>query len=510
MTQNDTLSQAGHLGPAVASRTPLVGGPRGLRRRLHWPVLVLVGLAILATVNIFTLPTREGVGLAAVALMLVLMFMKMPIAFALMISGVVGLFSVSGFRAVESVTASTPMSATASWSLSVLPMFILMGMLLAASGSTTRVYNAARLWLGWVPGGLAFGTNVAGAGLAAVSGSTIANSYALGRIGIPEMLRAGYDRRLAVGSVIVAGLPGQVIPPSTFLIIVAGITGAAVGPQLIAGIVPGLLMSILLGITILLLAILWPALVGKGRRAKASQSEHDVQTTWRERFSSLGGVWPLAVLFLAIFGGMFGGVLTATEAGAVGAFVALLITWWFQRKNHPVSHIVKGAVDAVTTVGAIFLVLLGAHVLTNMIAVTGLGRAFSDIILSLGFGRVEFLLVLMVGYIILGMFMDPLSMLLLTVPILLPSLDTLGIDLLWFGVFAVLMGELAIITPPIGLLTFIIYGLTKDPAINLGHKISLKDVFVAVGWFMPTAVVLVVILILFPEIVTWLPSLMAT
>ncbi|MFU8945491.1 TRAP transporter large permease [Mycetocola zhadangensis] len=481
-------------------------------RRITWAFYLLLALAAVSVAAIFLAPTRQLVGASAVVLMLVLMFMKLPIAFSLIIPGVVGLFSLSGFRAMENIMTGTPFSATASWSLSVLPMFILMGMLLASSGITTRVYEAARLWTGWLPGGLAIGTNIAGAGLAAVSGSTIGNAYALGRVGVPEMLRAGYDRRLAVGSVTAAGLPGQVIPPSTFLIIVAGITGVSVGPQLIAGIVPGVAMVVLFCLTILLLAIMWPSMIGRGKKAStksaAAAASSQVTATWGERIRSLGGVWPILVLFVGIFGLMFGGVLTATEAGASGAFIAVLLTWFFRRKEKPFKFILKGAVETVSSVGGIFFVLIGAHVLTQLIAVTRIGTAFSDWIVSLGLERVGFLLVVMGVYLVLGMFMDPLAILLLTIPILQPTLVSLDINLLWFGVFAVLMGELAIITPPVGVLTFIMHGLVQDPAVNLGHKITLKDVFQSVGLFMPAILVLVTLMIFFPETVTWLPSLM--
>lgn len=294
-------------GPTRSVRPPRPR-QRNVRYRFSAPVVIMCALVLASIITIYTLPTREGVGLAAIALMIVLLLMKVPIAFALIIPGVIGISSVSGSRAVENVISATPLAATSVWSLTVLPMFILMGMLLAQSGVTGRLYEAARLWLGWVPGGLAFGTNVAGAGLASVSGSTIANTYALGRIGIPEMLRAGYNRRLAVGSVIVAGLPGQVIPPSTFLIVVAGITGASVGPQLIAGVVPGVLMVLLFGATIVLLALIWPSLVGRKRGAG---KEHMVASTWRVRFRSLVEIWPIIALFVAIFGGLFGGILTA-------------------------------------------------------------------------------------------------------------------------------------------------------------------------------------------------------
>lgn len=478
-------------------------------RRPTWAVWLLIGLAAIATVLMWMLPTRELVGAAAIVLMLVLMFMKLPIAFALGVPGILGLLAINGAAAVESVLTNVPMAAVTNWSLTVLPMFILMGMLLGSSGITTRVYEAARLWTGWLPGGLAIGTNVAGAGLAAVSGSTLGISYALGRVGIPEMLRRGYHPRLAIGSVIMAGLPGQLIPPSTFLIIVAGITGAAVGPQLIAGIVPGVLLALLVCLLVFLYSVLFPRISGRSaeQRAEAKRLDPSVPT-WGERIRSLGGVWPLLVIFVGIFGAMFSGMLTATEAGALGAFLAVILTIFFRRKDKPLSHILSGTADSVVSVGSIFFMLIGAHILTQMIAVTRIGKWFADIVLEMGLDRVGFLLVVMVLYVILGMFMDPLAILLLTIPVLQPTFGALGIDVLWFGVFAVVMGELAILTPPVGVLTFIMHKILQDPKINLGHTVTLKDVFIAVGMFFPAVFGVVLLMIFVPELITWLPSLM--
>jgi len=476
-------------------------------RRPTWAVALLIGLAVVMTVLIFVFAKeKEVAGGLTVGLMLVLMFMKVPVFLALAVPGVVGMFAIIGSRAAINLLGDVPYSAVASWPLSVLPMFILMGMLLGSSGITTRIYDAARLWFSWLPGGLAVGTNVAGGALAAVSGSTIGITYALGRVGIPEMLKRQYHPRLAIGSTIAAGLPGQLIPPSTFLIIVAGITGAAVGPQLFAGALPGVLMVLMACATIVVISIAIPSFAGRTAEQKAKLPAETI--TWRARFASLAGVWPVAVLFVAIFGAMFAGILTATEAGALGAFVAVLLTLYFRRKDQPFRALVDGAAQTVVSVGAIFLVLIGAHVLTKLVAVTGIGTFFSDLVIGLGLDRVGFLLVVTVLYLILGMFMDPLAILLFTIPILQPVFGILDIDILWFGVFAVVMGELAILTPPVGILTFIMHTMVQDKSVNLGQKISLKDVFIAVAMFIPGILLMVVLMILFPDFVTWLPSMM--
>lgn len=477
------------------------------RRGPTWSLALLIGGAALCLVLMWTLPTRELVGAAAIALMLVLMLAKLPIAFALGIPGLLGLYAISGPGAVANMLTDMPFTTVSNWSLSVLPMFVLMGMLLGSAGVTTRVYTAARLWLGWLPGGLAVGTNAAGGALAAVSGSTMGITYALGRVGVPEMLRRNYDPKLAIGAVIVAGLPGQLIPPSTFLIIVAGILGTAVGPQLMAGVVPGVGLVILICILIVIYSTVRPRWAGRAPDQRA-EADAGPSISFLERVKSLGGVWPVAVLFVAIFGAMLGGVLTATEAGSLGAFVAILLALYFRRGDKPWAHIVQAATQTVIAVGAIFFVLVGAHILGQLIAVTGLGAAFSDMIVNLGLERVGFLVVVMLVYLVLGMFMDPLAILLLTLPIIQPAFSTLDIDPLWFGVFAVIMGELAILTPPVGILTFIMHKLMQDRELTLGHQVSLKDVFIAVALFFPALIGMVIILIFVPDLAMWLPSLM--
>lgn len=468
-----------------------------------WLWRAAIALAIiLPLTGIFAAPTKQGVGFSGIVLMFVLMLLRIPIAFALAIPGLLGMYSLVGTAALGSLLESEPLVAASRWDLSVLPMFVLMGLLLWQSGITTQMYETARNWLGWLPGGLGVGTNMAGAGLAAVSGSTIGTTYALARIGIPEMLRAGYGKSLAIGSVVVAGLPGQLIPPSIFLVIVAGILENPVGPQLMAGIVPGLMVSLLFSLMIIIFALVRPSSAGRG------SSGSSPQVTWRQRWVSLLQTWPVAVLIAMVIGGMFSGVFTATEAGAAGALGALLFCLWFQRKNRPFAKVGASAVETVSSVGAIFLLIAGAHIFGKLITVTGLGGLFSDLVSNAGLGRVEFMLLVMVLYIILGMFMDPLAILLTTIPVLIPILNSLDIDLLWFGVFAVFMGELAILTPPVGLLSFIIHKIVRDPSVNLGQKFTLGDIFKSVGLFMPMAVVVAVLWILFPEIVMWVPELM--
>ncbi|CAM3465274.1 TRAP transporter large permease [Nocardioides dubius] len=472
----------------------------GLR---SWSIFSIgLGTVAACTIGMFLPLVPEAIGLLGCVMMLALIFLRMPVALAMMIPSLLGLYALRGTMLVESTMATMPYGETATWSLSVIPMFVLMGLLLWKAGLTDSIYSAAQRWLGWVPGGLAVGTNLAGAGLASVSGSSVGMTYTLARIGIPEMLKAGYDKRMAIGAVIVAGLPGQLIPPSIMLVIYAGIAEVPVGPQLMAGIGPGVLVAVMFTIMIVALAIMRPAWSGADTRL-AVRSE----TTWPDRFRSLLPIWPLPVLVALIIWGTLSGTFTATESGASAALLSLLITLWWRRKDGPFRAVADAAVATISSVGAIFFMLIGVEMLSRMMVLTGITNGFSEWVESMDLNRTTFLLMMLVVYIVLGTFLEPLPMLVLTVPILIPTLENLEISLLWFGVFAVFMGELAVVSPPVGILSFIIYSIVKDPEVNGGQRITLGDVFVAAAWFLPMAIIVSLLLIFFPEIATTIPDL---
>ncbi len=482
--------------PAGVESVPEVNSTRS------WITLV-VTVAILtgSTVVMFLPLVPEAIGAAAIVLMLSLIFLRMPVAMAMIVPGLLGMYAMRGERLVESTLSTIAYGQIANWTLSVVPMFILMGLLLWKAGLTESLYHAGRLWLNRLPGGLAVGTNLAGAGLAAVSGSSVGTTYALARIGIPEMLKAGYDKRLAVGAVIVAGLPGQLIPPSLMLVIYAGIAEVPIGPQLLAGVGPGVLVALLFTVMIVIFAKKWAP-----NEALASAAMPE-QITWGMRFKSLTKTWPVPLVIAVIIFGMFSGVMTATEAGAVAALASLVVTFIWKPGKASITAVREASAGTVSSVGAIFFMLVGVEVLSRMFTLTGISTGFAELIESMDLNRVSFLLLMMVVYILLGTFMEPLPMMVLTIPILMPTLHSLDISLLWYGVFAVFMGELAVVTPPVGILAFIIHTITKDPEVNQGQKITLNDVFAACWWFMPMAIITTVVLIFFPEIATWLPGL---
>lgn len=457
--------------------------------------IVLGAVVVVAAVSIsvmFAGLGREAIGMGAIGLMMALIFIRMPIAIAMIVPSLLGLWAFGGEPVVAGALSEMAYKQVSAWTLTVVPMFVFMGLVLWKAGLTESLYGAARTWLRWLPGNLAVGTNVAGAGLASVSGSTVGTTYALARVGIPEMLRAGYDRRFAIGAVLVSGLPGQLIPPSIMLVLYAGIAQVPIGEQLMAGVGPGVLVAVLFSITLAVMAMVRPKLAGGNRTDAVPQGDK-----WR----SLLRIWPVPLIIAVIFVGMFSGVFTATEAGAVAAAISLVVAVIWQWGNRPMRAILEASSGAVASVGAIFFMMVGVEALSRLLAVTGISTAFRNLIESMNLGRFAFVMLMLVVFLILGTFMEPLMMMVLTVPVLLPTLEALDISLLWFGVFVVFMGELAIITPPVGVLTFIIHTICQDPEVNQGQRITMGDIFVAVLFLLPLCAVVVLLLILFPGIV---------
>lgn len=480
--------------------------PRGSRRERPGTLALTIGFGLVAVclAGLFTSPSAAIGGAWCIGMMLVLLFLSVPVAIALSVPSIIGVYAVSGVPATMNILATAPFSAVSDWSMSVLPMFIFMGMLLTQSGLSGKVYRVADHWFSWLPGGIGIGTTFAGAGLSAVTGSTIGMTYALGRAGIPEMLNAGYDRRMAVGTIMVSGMTGNLIPPSILMVVYAGIAYVPVGPALMAGALPGIVLAVCFAAFIFAIGVAAPKLVGRGQKADITTRP---ATTWRDRFTSLTAVWGFAVILIVLFGGMFSGIFTPTEAGAAAALCSLLLCLWEKRGDHPWRKVADSAMATVAATSAIFFIMIGATMLTSLLAITGLAPILTGLITDLGLSRIGFLLVLIVLYVVMGMFFDTLSMMLLTIPILLPTLETMGVSPLWFGVFVVLLGEFAMVTPPVGIIPYIVHSIAKNPEVNLGHHVSLRDIFISLLWFLPVVVVFLILMVAVPGMTEWLPAL---
>ncbi|WP_181311302.1 TRAP transporter large permease [Nocardioides campestrisoli] len=470
------------------------------QRQLWTWRIVLAAVVVGSAASMWTGASSEGIGTAAIVMMLGLLALKIPVAVATAVPGLLGLWAMVGVRAVEGTLQRTPFDTAASWSLTVIPMFVLMGVLLFHSGITGHLYGAAKHWVGWLPGGLAGGTTVAGAGFASLSGSTLGSVFPLTRAGMPEMLRAGYDRRMAIMSVMAAGTLAHLIPPSLLMVIYSGVAQTSVGPQLMAGLVPGLLLTLLFVATFTVVSILRPAFGGRSERQRSS---------WSERWSSLVPIWPAPVLLAVVVGGLYGGWFTATEAGAVGALGALVIAVAMRRKEKPLSAVAESVSSTVATVGALFFLMIGAHMFSRLLSLSGLADGFVEMVIKFELGRVEFLVLVTIVYLVLGMFMESLVIMLLTVPVLLPLLAPLDISTIWFGVFVVILMELAMITPPVGVLSYVVHGILQDTKVNIGQRIPLSTVLTAACWVIPVPLLLIALMVAFPEIATWLPDRMA-
>ncbi|MGX7727520.1 TRAP transporter large permease [Rhodococcus sp. 5G237] len=481
--------------------------PKKIASALNWFGLVFGMAAVgIAGVMLFADLDRLTVGILTIILLVNIMFIGIPVGVAMILAAVVGLFSLRGHRMATSSLQELVFDGVASWSLSVIPLFALMGVAMWRSGMTAKAFASMYLWFGRLPGGPAIATNAAGAGLAATSGSTIGISFALGRMAIPEMLKIGYSPKIATATVAMAGTLGQVIPPSILLIIYAGVAQVPVGPQLVAGIVPGVLLALAFSVTIFVWAMVRPSMA-----PRASMEG----VTLGDRLRSLGGLIPLVTVAVVVLGGIISGIFTATESAAVGALVALLFGWLSlgsgKRGVRSLASFVKdSAVDAVASVASLFLVLIGALLIGRIITLSGLAQALTSYLVGLDLGRVQLLLILVVVYIVLGMFLESTPMILLTVPLLQAPLEAVGIDMLWFGVFIIIMCEIGMVFPPIGMLVFVIHRLAQDPKVNLGRRITLVDVYKGIMPFVLAVLGVVLLIILWPDLVVWLPGLSAS
>jgi tripartite ATP-independent transporter DctM subunit len=384
---------------------------------------------------------------------------------------------------------SLPHEFSSSWELSAIPMFLLMGAIAYKTGLTSSLYAAARVWLNGLPGGLAVATNFTAAGFAAASGSSVATSAAVGRLAIPEMLRYGYDKALATGTVAASGTLGALIPPSIAFVIYGFFTEQSVGRLLIAGLIPGLLTAGAYTIMIVARCAIWPHLAPRVA----------IEVTWADRIRVLKEIWPLPLLILGVIGSIYAGVATPTEAGALGAVFALVIGLAQGRANWDVLK--SSVMDALRTTSSLFFLAIGAVLLTRFLAMAGVPTYIANIVASYNLGEIELVIALAIIYLILGMFLDPLGIMLLTLPVFLPAFEALNVNLIWIGVIVVKMIEIGLLTPPVGLNVYIVKNV-------VGDAVPLSTIFKGVGWFLVCEFFIMWALIYNQGLSLWLPSLM--
>ncbi len=431
-------------------------------------------------------------GILSVVAIITMVFIGVRIAFAAGVVGLFGLIILKGWTAGGGMAGLTAHSSVTHYSLSVLPMFILIGYLAYYAGLTQGAFRCARAWFGWLPGGLAVATVFATAGFAAVSGASTATAAVFSRVAIPEMLSAGYDRRLAAGVVAAGGTLASLIPPSAILVVYALIVEESVGALLMAGFIPGAFSAVVYALIVILRCKMNPSL------GEAVQG-----LSWAERFNSIPGMAPIVAVIAIILGGIYTGWMTPTETGAVGAALIFFMAIG-RRAIFGEGMTGKDFLDSMMETGKltvmIFTIIWGILIYVRFLGFTGLTTAFADWIVHLPVPPLVILLMILVVYIILGMFMDGIGMLLLTLPVVHPAIIALGYDPVWFGIIVVKMVEVGLVTPPIGLNCFVVNGVRPD--------IPLSEVFKGIWPFVIADFITVGVLIAFPGIVLFLPEMM--
>ena len=426
-------------------------------------------------------------GMFFCGLLLVLVALGVRVYLAAGGVGLLGLIALIGYDPAIRLAGTIPHGSTVSYSLSVLPIFILIGFLAFHAGFTAKLFEAARRWFGWMPGGLAVASVFASAGFAAVSGASTATAAVFSRVAIPEMLANGYDRKLAAGVIAASGTLATLIPPSALLVVYAIIVEQSVGRLLVAGLIPGLLSAILYAGLIVLLCVRRPEL-GRPLTTRYSMGA---------RFASLPGTFPVAAVVGIIFSAIYFGWATPTEAASVGALVVFVFALANGMRWTGLS---RAILETAKLTVMIFALIWGVMLFVRFLGFAGIPDAVASYIVSLDVHRIWILLAILAGYFILGAFVDAIGLLILTLPVVFPAVMALGYDPIWFGIIVVKMAELCLVTPPIGLNCFVVNGARPD--------IPLQDVYKGVGPFFLADFAVIALLIVFPEIVLWLPSMM--
>jgi len=428
-------------------------------------------------------------GLIVGAALIVMLSMGVHIGVTLGLCGILGTFLAIGSDAALAQVATIPFSTTNSFTLAVIPLFILMGSLATQAGLTTDLYRAAYNWLGRLPGGLAMATTLASAAFGAASGSTVVNAAVFTRMALPEMTAFGYDKRLSAGCIAASGTLASLIPPSILMVIYAILTEQSIAFLLMAGLVPGLLSAAMYMGGIFVLA--------KYRPDMAPRSTVDI--TWRQRWRSLSGVWGISALFVLVIGGIYAGFFVPTSAGAIGAFGALLIVIFKRRLN--LRTTLDTFKDAGVTTSVIFIIVIGGIIFARYLTYTGLVTDITDYLLALELNPYMYLAAFALIYLVLGMLIDPIAIMVITLPVMFPILTGAGFDPIWLGVIAIKLAEMSLITPPVGLNVYVVRSASPIP-------LKLEQVFAGVTPFLILDVVTLLLLIMFPAITLTLPELM--
>ncbi len=431
--------------------------------------------------------SADILGIIGIVAMLVLMFLGMQLGTVMTMVGIAGLVAIAGFSQGISIIGQSVFSTANQNIMTVIPLFILMGEIAASSRLALDSYYVAYKLVGRLPGGLAMATIGGCTGFAAVCGSAVATAATMCTVALPEMRRYKYSDQLSLGVISCGGLLGFMIPPSSAFIVYALFTGESIGSLFLAGVFPGLLIAFLFGITIYIVCRANPELGPAGPKA-----------TFSESAKSLVGIWGILLLFILVLGGMYGGIFTPSESGAVGAFGALLLG--LVKKSLGWVGFKTALKETAFLTGMIFIMIIGATVFNYFIAITKIPFMLASNVSALAVPSIVIVIVLVVVFVIIGFFMDIMAIVMLTMPIIYPLLKAFGIDPVWFGVLTVLTIMIGQVTPPVGVVVFVVSGLVKD--------VSMYTIFRGVVPLVASMCIALIILIAFPQISLWLPNLM--
>ncbi|NWJ25306.1 TRAP transporter large permease [Rhizobium sp. RM] len=427
------------------------------------------------------------IGLLGIFFLFFLMIFRTPVAFAMLLAGFFGMWALQGLRTAGALMLTESYSAVASETLIVVPMFVLLGNIASAAGFSRGLYDAAFAWVGHFRGGLASASVLGCAAFSAVSGSSVATAVTIGKVALPEMKRLGYADGLATGAVAAGGTLGFLIPPSTGFVLYAILTEQSIGRLFMAGILPGLLLMVLFMLTVWLVAL-----------RKPEQAPAGPNVPIRQRFATLKQAGPLMAVMVLTIGGIYIGAFTPVEASGIGAALVILLALAGRKLNR--AGFAAAVMDTLKTTAMLYMIVIGANVLNPFFAVTQIPALLGEGLQGLGLGPYGTLFAIIIAYVIMGMFMDGLSMLVISVPIVFPVITALGFDPIWFGVVAVIVVEMGMITPPVGLNVFVVRGVAGD--------VPLKTVFSGVMPFLFAMIVGLLLIILFPQIALLIPNTM--
>jgi C4-dicarboxylate transporter, DctM subunit len=428
----------------------------------------------------------EIIGVIGLIVLLILLFAGMWIGFAMGLVGFLGFLYLNGFLPALKVLGTVPYSTLYDYTISVTPLFILMGIVVGNTGISHDLYVSANTWLGQFKGGLAMATAAACALFAAICGGSLPELVTMGKVAVPEMKKANYDMSLATATVASAGSLAILIPPSLGFIMYAILTESSVGKLFMAGILPGILLTLLFILVIAIIAWRRPASAPAGPK-----------TTLKEKIVSIRYTWAMLLLFILVMGGIYGGIFTPTEAGAIGAFGAIAISTVTKRLTG--KSLFDALLETAVATGMIVALIVGAFLLMRFFAVTKLPFALANFAAGLEVNRYIIFAAIIGIYIIIGMFLDVMGAIILTVPILFPVILKLGFDPIWYGVVMVIIIEMGVVTPPVGLNVFVLSGVTGVP---------ISTVFRGVWPFVGAMILCIIIITIFPQIALFIPGTM--